>query len=741
VRRIAVLFPVLMLLAGCGSSSKSVMTTLSPTTVALAASPTTLVEGSTEQFSAAVVGTATTKPTGTVSFLAGTATLGTAPLQADGTATLSVAISTLPIGVNALTASYGGDIANAPSSSAAVNVTVQTNTTTTVSSSPTTIPQGLPYVLTAQVARNSNPGGSGYATGTVTFLQGTTTLGSAVLSNGTAQIKLPSAALPQGTLSLTAQYAGDSLDIASASSTLTATVTGPLDVLTYRNNVARTSVQSQESTLTPTNVNADTFGKVFTLATDGYVYAQPLYVAGYQMNDGQLHNVLYVATTADSVYAFDADNNNPSAGYLWKVTTLGEGEETQTQVDTNCADMKTNQGIVGTPVIDRALGVLYLVSASKLVSGNTTTFYQRIHALNLATGAEMLNGPTEIAASVPGTGAGSVGGVVSFDPLRNNQRAALAEANGSVWIAWASHCDYGNYHGWVIGYNENDLTQQTGVFNTTPNGEEGGIWMSGGGIAADNAGNLFVAAGNGDFDGNDGEGDYADTAQRLAINPSTSALTLGDWFTPSDQQFLTDNDQDMGTVDTMLFDDPASGVAPHLLATGDKTGRVYLLNRDAMGGYDAGAGGANGDLQDARIATQVFSSFAYFNQQIYVGAGGQPLVAFPFTPGTATTAGYVTPTPTSATATTFSANYSSGGINPMISANGTADGIVWGQDVSGRVLYAFDASNLANQLYASSTNSTRDQPAPPVKMTVPTIANGRVYVGGQNAVSVYGLLQ
>jgi hypothetical protein len=210
-----------MLLAGCGSSSKSVMTTLSPTTVALAASPTTLVEGSTEQFSAAVVGTATTKPTGTVSFLAGTATLGTAPLQADGTATLSVAISTLPIGVNALTASYGGDIANAPSSSAAVNVTVQTNTTTTVSSSPTTIPQGLPYVLTAQVARNSNPGGSGYATGTVTFLQGTTTLGSAVLSNGTAQIKLPSAALPQGTLSLTAQYAGDSLDIASASSTLT----------------------------------------------------------------------------------------------------------------------------------------------------------------------------------------------------------------------------------------------------------------------------------------------------------------------------------------------------------------------------------------------------------------------------------------------------------------------------------------------------------------------------------------
>jgi hypothetical protein len=727
----------LVLAAGCGSSSGPKVSNLPPTTTALAASPSTLVRGSSIQFVAAVTGTAATKPTGTVTFLSGSNTLGSAPVQADGTATLTTPLTNVSIGIDGLTASYSGDTANAPSTSEAVNVTVQAATTTAVSSSLTNIPQGLPVTLTASVAR---VGDSGIPTGTVTFEQGTTVVATVALSNGVAQFQLPTSALPLGAYSISAQYAGDSLDTPSASSTLTASITQSLDVLTLRDNPQRTSVQAAEQVLTPANVNTNSFGKVYSFPIDGYAYAQPLYVSGYQMNDGQLHNVLYVETAAGSVYAFDADNNNPSAGYLWKSTILGNGEQVVTQTDVNCSDTKTNIAVIGTPVIDRNLGVMYVVGKSKSVAiDGTATYYQRIHAFNLATGAEMLNGPTVIAASLPGNGANSVNGMVSFDPFLNNQRAALVEADGAVWIAWASHCDNGNYHGWVIGYNANDVSQQTAAYVTTPNGEQGGIWMSGGGISADSDGNLYVAAGNGDFDGNNGDGDYADTVQRLVYNPTASTLTLGDWFTPSDQQFLTDYDQDMGTVNNLLIDDPASGVAPHLLLAGDKTGHTYLINRDAMGGYDSGPGGVNGDIEDTAVATQVFSSFAYFNQTVYIGAGGEPLTAYPFIAGTATTAGYVG-LATSESPQTFTANYSSGGIWITVSANGTQNGIVWGVDMSGKALYAYDASNLGNQLYVSTTNASRDQLPATVKMAVPTVANGHVYVGGQTVVSVYGLL-
>jgi hypothetical protein len=553
-------------------------------------------------------------------------------------------------------------------------------------------------------------------------------------------VSVSTSAAPLGAYGITARYSGDTLDAASSSSTLTATVTPAVDVLTYRNNVARTGVQSAETALTPANVSATNFGKQFTFTTDGNTYAQPLYVSNYTMNDGKSHNVLYIANASGTVYAFDADNNNPEPGYLWSMSTVPSGESViVANTDYPCASPTPNAGIVGTPTIDRALGVIYVVGKSKLVSGTTTTYYQRIHAINLATGAEEMNGPTVIAATYPGKSPyDSVNGVETFNPKTQNQRAALLEANGSVWISWASYCDSNDYHGWTIGYNATNLAEQTGVFNNTPNGNEGGIWMSAGGDSADNEGNVFTAAGNGSFDANNNGGDYSDTVQRLAIG--SNVLTSGDWFAPTNEATLSEGDLDMGMGSPLLFDDPDSGVAPHLLATADKTGRIYLLNRYDLGGFNTGPDSTNGDLQDFTYGTQIYTSFGFFNGNLYVGAGAEGAGAFPFTPGTATTAGFLATTPSMTTPVTFEAKTGKGGMQPMISANGTTNGILWGEDLTNSVLYAFDASDLATELYSSKTNATRDAVPTPETFQVPIIANGHVYIAGQGTVAAYGLL-
>jgi hypothetical protein len=600
---------------------------------------------------------------------------------------------------------------------------------------------GQTIVFLVSVSRIGN---NGYATGTVAVNYGSLQLASGSLVDGTAVLTLNTAGAPvYSGYGLTAAYAGDTLDAASTSATVTANITPAVDVLTFRNDVSRTGLQPAETKLTTSNVNATSFGKVFTFATDGYTYAQPLFVSSYKMGDGNLQNVLYVANATGTIYAFDADNNNPTAGYLWKTSVVPGNESVIAYTDYyGCTNPYPNAGIIGTPVIDRTLGVLYVVGKTKLVSGSTTTYIQRIHAISLATGAEMLNGPTVIAASVPGTGNGSSGGTVAFNALAENERAALVEANGSVWISWASHCDEGAYHGWTIGYNAANVGQQTGVYNNTPNGSQGGIWMVSGGISADNAGNLFTVAGNGTFDANSGGKDYSDTVQRLGIGVSTGTTTLTseDYFTPTNEAVLSQNDEDFGTADALLFSDPASGVAPYLLATADKTGRIYLMNRYDLGGFDTGPSSTNGDLQDFAYGSQSFSNFGWFNNRVYIGQGGKPLAAFDFTPGTAETAGYLATTPSMVTPVTFSSGYSTGGLQPMFSANGTANAIVWGFDTNAGVLYAFNANALATELYASSTNSTRDKPPTPVKFTVPVIANGRVYVAGQGAVAAYGVL-
>jgi hypothetical protein len=708
----------------------------STTSTALSASPQDVIHGNTVTLTATVTTSGSSQPTGTVNFLVGTGLLGSGTLSG-GTVSLSEPTSTVALGSYEVHAVYAGDTANSGSTSPILTVAVQSATTTTFSLSPDDIQQGQPVVLIAHVARVGN---AGNATGTVTFFYGTEVVTTADLGpDGGAILQVSSSGVTQGSYALTAHYNGDTEDAASTSTITTANVTPAVDVLMHRNNSARTGLQPAETVLTLANVNATTFGKLYTFTTDGYTYAQPLFISNINMSDGKQHNVLYIFNETGTIYAFDADNNNPSAGYLWKGSIVPSGEQVVAVADYfNCSNPNPHAGIIGTPVIDRARKVIYVIGKTKLVSGSTTTYIQRLHALSLVDGAEMLNGPTVIAATFPGTGYGSSGGVVSFGALAQNARAAMLEANGSVWISWASHCDASTYHGWTIGYNVNNISQQTGVFNNTPNGNQGGIWMVQGGMAADNAGNLFTVAGNGTFDADDAGGDYSDTAQRLVIGNGT--LTPADYFTPTNEAYLSENDLDFGTADPLLFDDPASGVAPFLLATADKTGRVYLLNRYNLGGFDTGAGSTNGDLQDFTYGSQIFVNFGYFNHRVYIGAGGEPLGAFDYTPGTANTAGFLATTPSMTTSVTFIAGHTNGGLQPMFSANGTANAIVWGFDENTRTLYAWDANNLATQLYSSATNSSRDQPPMPEKMTVPIIANGHVFVAGQGTVAVYGLL-
>lgn len=514
------------------------------------------------------------------------------------------------------------------------------------------------------------------------------------------------------------------------------------DVTTFHNDNSRSAVQSNEVALTKSNVNPTLFGKTLTFAVDGDVYAQPLYLGSLSMSDGKVHNVLFVATQHDYVYAFDASGNNPAAGFLWRTHLIPSSETWVSSTDVGTGDITPDIGITGTPVIDRGGSTLYVVAKSKTTSG-TTTFIQRLHALSLSDGSEKLSGPTLIQATVTGTAAG--GSTVAFDPLRNNQRPALlfaptpgAGSGNSVFIAWASHGDNTPYHGWVISYNAANISQQTGVWNDTPNGVQGGIWMSGGGLATDGTGNIFGASGNGAFNANTGGPDYGDSLFKLTA--SSSGLSVTDWFTPIDQSSLDGSDQDFGVSGPVLL--PAqSGSIPHLVATSDKTGQIYLDNRDSLGHFNPNV---NPDVQDfGDGGYSVHSNFAFFNNQLYLAPDGGPVETWSFNP---TTEKFTT-TVSSKSVHTFGCNgCDGGGSNLAISANGTQNGIVWAIDYSTygsgpAVLYAYDASNLATLLYASSqAASNRDQAPTAVKFVSPTIANGRVYVPGRNAVVAYGLL-
>jgi hypothetical protein len=404
---------------------------------------------------------------------------------------------------------------------------------------------------------------------------------------------------------------------------------------------------------------------------------------------------------------------------------------------------------------------LYVVAKSK-TSGRNPVFKQRLHALNLADGTEKLHGPTLIQATLPGTGDG--GSTVSFDPLLNNQRCALLlspvqewwrvtgdtrneiEAGNedgtaySVFIAWASHGDNGQYHGWVLSYNAANISQQTGAWVDTPNGSQGGIWMSAGGLSADTNGSIYGASGNGTFDGDTGGSDFSSTLFKL--NATSSGLSLADWFTPFNQLWLSQADEDFGVGGAPLVLPDQKGPIAHLILTADKSGQIYLLNRHNLGHFNALK---NPDVQDfSDGGFPIHSNLVFFNNTLYLAPDGGPLEQFAFNPKT----GKFDPSPTAISGHIFGCTgcVDGQGSNFTISANGAETGIVWAIDYTAfgsgpAVLYAFDAGNVANELYDSKQAGTRDRAAVAVKFTAPTVANGNVYIGGRKAVTVYGLFR
>ena len=514
-----------------------------------------------------------------------------------------------------------------------------------------------------------------------------------------------------------------------------------VSMLTYHYDNARTGANTNEVLLTPAQVNTNNFGRLIKYVTDGYIYTQPLYVPNVAIPGQGTHNVVYVASEHDTVYAFDADSNlGANGGLLWK-TNLGlsalsaNGEFGARYCITCFPDIVPEVGITGTPVIDPATGTLYVNVATREVSG-TTNYIHRLHAINITNGTERSYSPVVVSGSVPGTGVDSVGGVMTFNGRQANQRPALTLAGGILYVAYAGYADTDPYHGWLFGYNATNLAQVS-IYNTTPNATtgafgshaaEGGIWMGGHGLVVDANTNLYFITGNGSFSQNTNGGDYADTVMKLA---TTNGLTVADYFTPFNQLVLANADTDLGSVGPVLLPDSVGSVAhPHLLAAGGKSGTIYLLDRDNMGQYNTANN--NQIVQSVIGATaQIWSSPAYWNNLLFYQPASSTMKAFTITNGVITT------TPVAATASF--GTYNGGGV---VSANGTNNGIVWVINGVGggstEVLYAYNATNISQTLYSSSQLLARDNPGNGIKMITPTVANGKVYVGAQYALNVYG---
>ena len=509
-----------------------------------------------------------------------------------------------------------------------------------------------------------------------------------------------------------------------------------VNVTTYHNDIARTGQNLQETLLAPASVSSSYFGKLYTTAVDGYVFAQPLYLANVSIAGGT-HNVLYVATGHDSVYAIDADSGQVYA-QVNLIPAGGRTMNTAIDIDSGCTDQVPEVGITGTPVIDPATGTLYLVTTAMI----GTQAYQYLHALDTVTLAEKFGGPVSITGSVPGNGENSSNGRVAFNPLLEVQRAALLLQNGHVIITIGSHCDFDPWHGWVMSYAAATL-QQEALFNVTPNGREGGIWMSGGGPAADADGNIYVSTGNGTWDGVTA---YGDSVLKLGA-PAGGTFAVLDYFTPYDQLQLNLGDEDVSAGAPVLLPTLPSG--RQLLGLVGKTGTLFELDRNNLGKYCPVLTPActNSDPQIVEeipgATTGTWGAPAYWNGNLYWGGSNSTLRAFAFN----TTTGSISTTPTSQTFTVF--GYPSP--TPSVSANGTTNGIVWALDDSQynsttctgpatcQALYAFNANNLDEMLYSSNQAANdRDVPGAAVKFAVPTIVNGKVYVGSQYAVSAFG---
>jgi PKD repeat protein len=498
------------------------------------------------------------------------------------------------------------------------------------------------------------------------------------------------------------------------------------DVLTYHNDNARTGQNLNETILNPNNVNFNQFGKLFILAADGKVDAEPLYVSNLTVGSTS-HNVVFVASEHDSVYAYDAD----TGALLWQVTLVKSGETPSD--DRSCAFVTPEIGITATPVIDRSSGphgTIYLIAMSKDSSGG---YHQRLHALDITTGAEEFGGPLDIQATYSGSGAEGNGTTLTFDPKQHLARASLLLLNGIVYVGWSSHCDHDPYTAWIMGYDENTLAQ-TRLLNITPNGSEGSVWQSGAGLAADSSGNIYFLTANGTADttlnaqGFPISGDYGNAFMKLSTG---GALAVADYFNESNTVSESNADEDLGSGGALVLPDMiVNNVTWHLAVGAGKDSNIYLVNRDNMGKFNPNTNNIYQQLTTP-LRGQEFGQAAYFNNAIYYGAVGDNLRMFAFANA------MLQANPASTTITTF--GYP--GTTPSISANGSANGIVWAtENTNPAVLHAYAAGNLGTELYNSNqAPNNADQFGAGNKFITPMIANGKVYVATTTGVGVFGL--
>jgi hypothetical protein len=562
------------------------------------------------------------------------------------------------------------------------------------------------------------------------------TVTSGVIS--TTGLYTPPANFVVGTHSITAV----SMANKTVSGAATAYLVAYAGIYTNKNDNSRTGQDLQETVLTPQNVNVNTFGKLFSFPIDGQVQGQPLYVANVNIPNplngtAGYHNVVYFGTANDSVYAYDADGKVP-AGPLWMDSFIDP--PSVVPVPGSCVMVvQSIIGITPTAVIDPTTNTMYV--EARTLEGQTTacsgSYVHRLHALDITTGAEKFGGPVVIQASVPGTGEGSSGGVLAFDPLHENSRPGMLlsqsaqDVNSVVYFATAGNQDLQPYHGWILGYDSQTLAQKY-VFCTTPNGKEGGIWQMGGGLAADANGNIFLSTGNGTFDNTTDFG-----LSVLELTPNNGALTLAGYYTPSNFSTLNGYDWDVTSGGVLLLPQQP-GNYPNLLVAGGKEGTIYVVNRDGLGGYQAGSNnivqyivGAIKPSVGRNQTNGMFNTPTYFQGNVYIFGEHDYPKMFTLNNGLL---------PTTATSTGTAVMSSP---DPIISANGSLNGIVWMLEYApSPTLWAYNPSDLTQEYYDTNQDAARDQVSPtPIIRVNPTVANGRVYVPANTSVLVYGLLQ
>jgi hypothetical protein len=527
-------------------------------------------------------------------------------------------------------------------------------------------------------------------------------------------------------INIVAALIGSTLAFAVATRVATSSVA--VDVVTYHNDNARTGQNLSETILTPATVVTTAFGKTGFFPVDGKVDAQPLFLSGVAIPGMGTHDVLYVATEHDSVYALDA----ATGVVLWRASMLGSGETTS---DTRgCGQVTPEIGITSTPAIDRSRGpngTIYVVAMSR----NGSAYFQRLHALDVTSGAELLGGPQTIQGMFPGTGAGSSGGFVVFDAKQYEERAGLMSMNGQIITAWTSHCDIDPYTGWIMAYDATTLAQAS-ILNITPNGSRGGFWMAGAGPAADASGNVYLLDGNGTFDtslaanGFPSRGDFGNAFLKVS---TSGGLAVADYFATFNTVSQSNADTDLGSGGTLVLPDLVDGTGRtrHLAVGAGKDAHIYVVDRDSMGKWNSSSNQIYQDIGGA-LGNSVFSMPAYFNGMLYYGAAGSTLKAFSIVNARLSAA------PVSASARTFTFP----GTTPGVSAAGSANAIVWAvENTNPAVLHAYDARDLTLELYNSNqAPAGRDAFGAGNKFITPTIVNGHVYVGTTNGVARFGML-